>query len=76
MTWSICHMLNTWFRGHAVGGAARVNDDESAAVGWFALDALPPMSEYVMRSIEIALKDDAPAWFAAPGEAGPLLRGW
>jgi 8-oxo-dGTP diphosphatase len=72
----LCHMLNTWFRAHPSGGEARVNDDESAAVGWFAPDALPPMGEYVMRSIEVALKDDAPAWFAAPDEGGELLRGW
>jgi 8-oxo-dGTP diphosphatase len=72
----LCHMLNTWFRAHPVGGDARVNDDESAAVGWFAPDALPPMGEYAMRSIEIGLKDDAPAWFAAPDDNSPLMAGW
>lgn len=70
----LCHMLNTWFRARPAGGVARVNDEESAAVDWFPLDALPPLSDYVRHSIEVALKDDAAAWFAAPGQAGPLQR--
>jgi 8-oxo-dGTP pyrophosphatase MutT (NUDIX family) len=71
----LCHMFNTWFRCRPVGGVARVNDEESAAVGWFRLDALPPLSAYVTRSIEIARTDDPAAWFAAPGEE-QLLPGW
>jgi 8-oxo-dGTP diphosphatase len=71
----LCHMLNTWFRAHPVGGSARVNDEESAAVGWFPLDALPPMSEYTMRCIDIALKDEPAAWYEPPG-SGALLPGW
>ena len=72
----LCHMVNTWFRAHPVGGTARVNDEESSEVGWFAPDALPPMSDYVMHSIEVALEDDAPAWFAAPGDNRLLAAGW
>ncbi|MFD0276107.1 NUDIX domain-containing protein [Kitasatospora sp. NPDC127111] len=33
------------FRCRAVGGEARINDDESLAVGWFGMDELPPMIE-------------------------------
>ncbi|WP_125610638.1 NUDIX hydrolase [Specibacter cremeus] len=39
----VCDFLNVEFRCRHVSGTARVNDDESTAVGWFALDALPPM---------------------------------
>ncbi|MFD9691906.1 hypothetical protein ACFWXO_39795, partial [Kitasatospora sp. NPDC059088] len=33
------------FRCRAVGGEARVNDDESLEVGWFGLDELPPIGD-------------------------------
>ena len=72
----LCHMVNTWFRCRALGGEARVNDDESIAVGWFAPDALPDLSPYAMLRIRTALDEDAPAWFATPGEPCPdLVRG-
>jgi ADP-ribose pyrophosphatase YjhB (NUDIX family) len=35
------HWLDVTFRCRAVGGAARVNDDESVDVRWFSLDDLP-----------------------------------
>src|SRR5262245_7916347 len=34
-----CEFVDLAFRCRAVGGEARVNDDESLNVGWFALDA-------------------------------------
>jgi 8-oxo-dGTP diphosphatase len=71
----LCHMLNTWFRAHPVAGEARVNDEESVAVEWFARDALPPVSDYVRHSIDVALKNDPAAWFEPPG-SGALLPGW
>jgi 8-oxo-dGTP diphosphatase len=43
------------------------NGDESLAVGWFALDDLPPLSELTRNRIAWALPPDAPAWFAEPG---------
>jgi 8-oxo-dGTP diphosphatase len=70
----LCQMVNTWFRCQAVAGEARVNDDESIAVGWFALDALPELDAFQLLRIRTALDDEAPAWFAAPGEPGPELR--
>ncbi len=34
----VCDFLDIVFRCRHVSGEARVNDDESLAVGWFALD--------------------------------------
>jgi 8-oxo-dGTP diphosphatase len=72
-----CHMVNSWFRCRAVGGEARVNDAESIAVGWFALDSLPELTPFAHQRIRTAL-EDAPAWFAQPGESidgGPAQPG-
>jgi 8-oxo-dGTP diphosphatase len=63
-----CQMVNTFFRCRAVGGEARVNDSESLAVGWFPLGSLPALSPFTERMLTIALSDDAPPYFAAPGE--------
>jgi 8-oxo-dGTP pyrophosphatase MutT (NUDIX family) len=59
-----CDYVDITFRCRAIGGEARVNDDESLAVGWFALDDLPPITELVRHRIECALAPDT--WFAAP----------
>ncbi|MBJ2119633.1 NUDIX domain-containing protein [Arthrobacter sp. MSA 4-2] len=40
----VCTFLNLDFRCRYLGGEARVNDDESLDVGWFALDALPELN--------------------------------
>lgn len=68
-----CHMVNTWFRCRAIGGEARVNDSESIAVGWFAPDALPRMNPFAMVRVRTSLEENAPAWFAQPGE--PAIPG-
>lgn len=47
----------------AVGGTAKVNDDESLDVGWFALDALPDLAPLHHERIALALKDEPAAWF-------------
>ncbi|MCT9109779.1 MULTISPECIES: NUDIX hydrolase [Streptomyces] len=57
-----CQYMDTTFRCRAVGGEARVNDDESLDVGWFAVDALPELNEFAMFRIKQALSD-APTWF-------------
>ena len=54
------------FRCRAIGGEARVNDDESLAVGWFAPDELPPLHELNRRRIACALSAGPDAWFSAP----------
>ncbi|MFJ8635629.1 NUDIX hydrolase [Streptomyces sp. NPDC093568] len=57
-----CQFMDITFRCRAVGGEARVNDDESVEVGWFAVDALPTMKERQIFRIKQALSDE-PTWF-------------
>ncbi len=59
----VCQYMDTTFRCRAVGGEARVNDDESLDVGWFAVDALPDLNEFAMLRIKQAMSD-GPTWFA------------
>ncbi|BBC30140.1 Hydrolase, NUDIX family [Streptomyces graminofaciens] len=58
----VCQYMDTTFRCRAVGGEARVNDDESLDVGWYALDALPDLNEFGLFRIKQAMSD-APTWF-------------
>ncbi|MFF4395064.1 NUDIX domain-containing protein [Streptomyces sp. NPDC001480] len=59
----VCQFMDIAFRCRAVGGEARVNDDESLQVGWFEVDALPKMDERQNFLIKQALSDE-PTWFA------------
>ncbi|MFG2381856.1 NUDIX hydrolase [Streptomyces avermitilis] len=52
-----CQYMDITFRCRAVGGEARVNDDESLEVGWFPLDALPELNEFGLLRIKQALSD-------------------
>ncbi|AZS89029.1 NUDIX hydrolase [Streptomyces griseoviridis] len=61
-----CQFMDLCFRCRAVSGEARVNDDESLAVAWFALDELPELADFHRFRIKQALSDE-PAWFEAPG---------
>ncbi|MEU5209213.1 NUDIX domain-containing protein [Streptomyces sp. NPDC020742] len=63
----VCQFMDVTLRCRAVGGEARVNDDESLAVGWFALDDLPEVNEYALSRIKRAL-EGAPTWFHGKGE--------
>ncbi|MET9994764.1 NUDIX domain-containing protein [Streptomyces mutabilis] len=58
----VCQFMDVTFRCRAVGGEARVNDDESLEVGWFEADALPDLGEFGQFRIKQALSD-APTWF-------------
>ncbi|MFE9661206.1 MULTISPECIES: NUDIX domain-containing protein [unclassified Streptomyces] len=58
----VCQYMDITFRCRAVGGEARVNDDESLEVGWFPLDALPDLNEFSLTRIKHALAD-TPTWF-------------
>ncbi|MEW2295180.1 NUDIX domain-containing protein [Streptomyces sp. NPDC006743] len=58
----VCQYMDITFRCRAVGGEARVNDDESLEVGWFPVDALPALNEFALFRIKQALSD-APTWF-------------
>lgn len=60
----VCQYMDITFRCRAVGGEARVNDDESLEVGWFAVDALPDLNEFALFRIKQALSDE-PTWFEA-----------
>jgi 8-oxo-dGTP diphosphatase len=68
-----CQFLNVWFRCTAVGGEARVNDEESLDMRWFPPDALPEVDDYVRLRVATALKNDPAAWFAPPGTRHPAL---
>ncbi|WP_340556248.1 NUDIX hydrolase [Streptomyces sp. GSL17-111] len=66
-----CQFLDITLRCRAVGGEARVNDDESLEVGWFAPDALPPLEDFALFRLKQAA-GDGPAWFAP---ARPTMNG-
>ncbi|MFB7032005.1 MULTISPECIES: NUDIX domain-containing protein [unclassified Streptomyces] len=57
-----CQFMDVTFRCRAVGGEARVNDEESTEVGWFDVDDLPEMKRFSLMRIEKALADE-PTWF-------------
>ncbi|WP_335933065.1 NUDIX hydrolase [Streptomyces sp. PTD5-9] len=57
-----CQYLDVTFRCRATGGEARVNDEESLEVGWYPVDALPPLDEFSLFRIKQALTD-GPTWF-------------
>jgi 8-oxo-dGTP pyrophosphatase MutT (NUDIX family) len=59
----VCEYVDITFRCRAVGGEARVNDDESVAVGWFSVDELPPVDVLTRHRIDCALRATADAWF-------------
>lgn len=58
----VCQFMDICLRCRAVGGEARVNDDENLEVGWFELDALPELEEFATSRIKMALSE-GPAWF-------------
>lgn len=68
-----CQYVNVWFHCRPERGTARVNDEESVAVNWFAVDELPDLHPYVRRRIDTALADGPAAWFVQPGEDFPEL---
>lgn len=49
----------------AVGGEARVNDDESIDVAWFEPEAVPRLDARQRRYLELALDPDAQPYFVA-----------
>jgi ADP-ribose pyrophosphatase YjhB (NUDIX family) len=57
------HWLDIAFRCRALSGEARVNDDESIDVGWFALDELPDIQARQQTCIQNALDSDRAAKF-------------
>ncbi|MET7361236.1 NUDIX domain-containing protein [Streptomyces sp. NPDC005562] len=59
-----CQYMDITLRCRAVGGEAKVNDDESLEVGWFDVDALPRLHEFSLFRIKQAMAAEGPAWFA------------
>ncbi|MGJ5749645.1 ADP-ribose pyrophosphatase YjhB (NUDIX family) [Streptomyces puniciscabiei] len=57
-----CQYMDITIRCRAVGGEARVNDDESLEVGWFTVDALPELHQFGLLRIKQAMSE-APTWF-------------
>ncbi|MET8680297.1 NUDIX domain-containing protein [Streptomyces sp. NPDC004647] len=57
-----CQFMDITLRCRAVGGEARVNDDESLDVAWFPMDGLPELEDFALMRIKQALSD-GPAWF-------------
>lgn len=52
------------FQCRHISGEAKVNDDESIDVGWFAIDDIPELLPQQARCLALAQADE-PAWFAA-----------
>lgn len=59
----VCDFLNIEFICRYQSGTARVNDDESLAVGWFALDELPALRPHHLACIQRAAAFDGEAYF-------------
>jgi 8-oxo-dGTP pyrophosphatase MutT (NUDIX family) len=51
----VCEFLDVVFRCRYVSGTARINDDESLAVGWFGMNELPELMPGHLTSIHRAL---------------------
>jgi 8-oxo-dGTP pyrophosphatase MutT (NUDIX family) len=58
----VCQFMDITFLCRAVGGEARVNDEESLEVGWFPVDALPQLRDFALFRLKQALADE-PTWF-------------
>lgn len=63
----VCQFMDICFLCRYVSGEARVNDDESLEVGWFELDALPPMEGFAVSRIKQATQG-GPTWFEGIGQ--------
>lgn len=58
--------LDLTFRCRAIAGVARVNDDESLEVGWFAPDALPDIPARELNNVKEALCNSPIPIFQTP----------
>lgn len=65
--------LELTFRCTAVEGVARVNDNESDAVAWFAIDELPTMERLTYKKIALAVANESTPWFE-PSTWMPTIR--
>lgn len=58
-----CRFISMTFRCTYVSGDARVADEESTDVRWFALDDLPPLSARHQQRLACALAEPGPTVF-------------
>lgn len=58
--------LDLTFRCRAIAGVARVNDEESLEVGWFAPDALPDIPARELNNVKEALRNSPSPIFQTP----------
>ncbi|MFB7475969.1 NUDIX domain-containing protein [Kitasatospora sp. NPDC056184] len=63
--------LEVVFRCRPTGGEVRLDEDETLAVGWYALDALPPMGEKELAWIQRAVSGHSEAAFRWNGAVFP-----
>ena len=59
----VCQFLTLVFRCRYISGEARVNDDESLAVGWFRPEDFPELIPGHLEGIERAREADGAAYF-------------
>jgi ADP-ribose pyrophosphatase YjhB (NUDIX family) len=57
--------LGIAFRCAAIGGEARVSDDECTDVRWFRLNELPSLPQHQAIAVDRALTDSERAWFVS-----------
>ncbi|WP_371477947.1 NUDIX domain-containing protein [Kitasatospora sp. NBC_00315] len=69
-----CQFLELTFRCRWVSGEARVNDDESLDIRWFAPDALPELSPRILNRLTQALECRGETAFVLDG-GPPALAG-
>ncbi|KUL52259.1 NUDIX hydrolase [Streptomyces sp. NRRL F-4489] len=69
-----CQFMDITLRCRAVGGEARVNDEESLEVGWFPADALPELEDFALTRVRKAL-EAGPTWFRGMPEPEPVPAG-
>jgi 8-oxo-dGTP pyrophosphatase MutT (NUDIX family) len=62
-----CQFMSMTFGCRYVAGDGAVGDDESLAVGWFPVDALPPLEPKDQRRIQDALSPGAACRFDVGG---------
>lgn len=62
----VAQFLDMTFLCRYVDGEARVNDDESLAVGWFELDDLPDLPPSHLRRLKHALESEGIPHFHRP----------
>jgi 8-oxo-dGTP pyrophosphatase MutT (NUDIX family) len=59
----VCHFLTLVFRCRHVSGEARVNDDESLAVGWFRRAEFPDLLPGHLEAIDRSMEPDGAVYY-------------